>query len=151
MKTIRYSFLWSLSLFLFVGCASTPSNQLAPFPDQSKTVQDPSKGRIYVLRVQKVLGSAVAVPILDSRKQIGTLGPGSYFCWEREPGDVTVSSDASREMGGGIWNLDLTVEAGSVHYILQSFGFANVLRLLDEEKGKRLLRHCKPPQGKAGP
>ncbi|HXU79707.1 MAG TPA: hypothetical protein VN794_24205 [Methylomirabilota bacterium] len=33
---------------LLVGCASTV--QYVPMPDQTKAVEDPSKGRIYVMR-----------------------------------------------------------------------------------------------------
>jgi hypothetical protein len=48
-----------------VGCASP--RQFVPMPDQSKTIEDPSKGRIYVIRPSS-FGGAVGMNVADGGK-----------------------------------------------------------------------------------
>jgi hypothetical protein len=75
---------------------------------------------------------------------IGSTGPGSYLCWEREPGDVIVSATSENTS-----RVALPVRAGSVHYILQSIRMGiwiarTELEVMPEDKGKEELKRCKP-------
>ena len=128
------------ALFL-AGCAG--SRQYVPMPDQSKTVEDPSKGRIYVMRPTS-FGGAVSMNITDGGNPIGSTGAGGYLCWEREPGDVIVSSSSENTS-----RVSLPVRAGSIHYVLQNIRMGiwiarTDLEVVDEERGKKELKKCKP-------
>src|ERR1700710_3041767 len=74
---------------LFAGCAS--SVQYVHQPDLSKKIEDASKGRIYVMRPSG-FGYNVSMNVLDGGNLIGKTGPKGFLCWEREPGDVIISS-----------------------------------------------------------
>src|SRR5689334_19898140 len=100
-----------MGALLLSGCAGT--RQFVAMPDQSKTVEDPSKGRIYVMRPATV-GTAVSMNVSEDGKPIGVTGPHGYLCWEREPGDSIVSSTSE-----GVSQLPLTVDAGHVYYVFQ--------------------------------
>jgi hypothetical protein len=128
------------TLFL-VGCAGT--HQYLPMPDQAKTLEDPAKGRIYVLRPSS-FGGAVGMNVSDGGNPVGSTGPGGYLCWEREPGDVVVSSTSENTS-----RVSLAVRPGTVHYILQSIRMGiwvarTDLAVIDEAKAKAELKHCKP-------
>jgi len=128
------------SLFL-AGCAGT--RQYLPMPDQSKAVEDSAKGRIYVIRPSS-FGGAVGMNVSDGGNPVGSTGPGGFLCWEREPGDVVVSSTSENTS-----RVSLAVRPGTVHYILQSIRMGiwiarTELEVIDEEKGKKELQHCKP-------
>jgi hypothetical protein len=130
------------TLVFGAGCAST--RQFVPFPDQGKRVEDPEKGRIYVMRTAS-LGCAVPMKVHDGDLLIGRTGARGYLCWERPPGVANIRSKAEN-----LSTLDITVEKGGVYYILQqvAMGMAyarNRLILKDEEKGKKLLNRCNPP------
>src|SRR5262245_43663712 len=129
-----------VALFL-VGCAGTI--QRVPMPDQSKTVEDPTKGRIYVMRPSS-LDNMVSMNIADGVDPTGKTGPSGYLCWDRQPGDVVVSSASENTS-----RVSLAVRPGSVHYILQNIRMGiwvarTDLEVLDEEKGKKELKKCKP-------
>jgi hypothetical protein len=128
------------ALFL-IGCAS--ATQFVPMPDLAKKVEDPAKGRIYVMRPSG-LGGAVGMDVSDGGILIGSTGPGKFLCWEREPGDVIVSSASENTS-----RVSLPVRAGSVHYVLQNIRMGiwiarTDLEVLDEEQGPKELQHCKP-------
>ena len=128
------------ALFL-IGCAS--ATQYVPMPDLAEKVDDPAKGRIYVVRPSS-FGGAVGMIVSDGGTPIGSTGPGKFLCWEREPGDVIVSSSSENTS-----RVSLPVRAGSVHYVLQNIRMGiwiarTDLEVLDEERGLRELQHCKP-------
>ena len=130
------------ALFL-AGCAGT--KQFVPLPDQTKAIDDPTKGRIYVMRPSS-LGSAVGMNVADGGNPIGKTGPKGFLCWEREPGDVVVSSASENTS-----RVSLPVRPGSVHYIVQhirmGFWIARTdLETVDEERGRKELKKCKPPK-----
>jgi hypothetical protein len=130
---------------LLVGCAS--SYQLVPMPNQSKSIDDPRKGRIYVIRPSS-LGSAVQMSIADGGNPIGKTGPASYLCWEREPGDVIVSATSENTS-----RVSLPVRPGSIHYIVQYMRMGmwvarNELNVVTEEVGQKELKRCKPAEYK---
>jgi hypothetical protein len=126
-----------------VGCAST--QQSVRLPDQSKLVEDGSKGRIYVMRPAS-FGAAVKMEVRDNGKLIGETGPSSFLCWEREPGNTTLSSRAETT-----YNLDLSVQANHVYYILQRvewgvwYGRCK-LEEVGPNEGQRILKKCSPPK-----
>lgn len=112
-------------------------------PDQSKAIEDSSKGRIYVIRSSS-LGGAVGMSVADGGNLVGKTGPGSYLCWEREPGDVIVSSTSENTS-----RVALPVRPSSVHYVLQHIRMGiwiarTDLEVVDAEKGMKELKHCKP-------
>jgi hypothetical protein len=112
-------------------------------PDQSKNVEDPTKGRIYVIRPSS-FGGAVGMNIADGGNPIGSTGPGSYLCWEREPGDVIVSAASENTS-----RVSLALRSQGVFYILQHIRMGvwmarTDLEVVDEAKGKAELQHCKP-------
>jgi hypothetical protein len=128
---------------LLTGCAST--QQFVALPDQSKTVDDPAKGRIYVMR-PATMGAAISMNVSDGGKAIGRTGPHGYLCWERPPGDTIISSSSE-----GVSSNPLTVQAGLVYYFFQHLRMGvliarSELELLDEQKGREVLKRCHPPK-----
>lgn len=132
-----------VAALLATGCVAT--KQVVPFPNQSNTVEDPSKGRVYVMRPAKI-GTAISMPVSDDGKPIGSTGPRGYLCWERPPGDTIVSSSSE-----GVTQLPLTVSPGQAYYIFQHLRMGvwiarSELELLDTEKGLKILKKCKRPK-----
>jgi hypothetical protein len=131
---------------LFVaGCASTV--QYVPMPDQSKAVEDPAKGRIYVVRPASV-GSAVGMNVSDNGNPVGKTGPKGYLCWERQPGDAVISGSSENTS-----KVSLPVRSGSIHYVFQHIRMGiwiarNDLEVVSEEEGKKQLKKCKPAKYK---
>ena len=124
------------------GCAST--RQFVPFADQSKRVEDPNKGRIYVVRPE-FIGCAVSMRVNDGETVIGKTGGRGYLCWEREPGTTEIRSKAENTS-----TLSLNVEKNQVYYIYQQvrpgiFFARNKIVKTDEKEGKEFLLKCKPP------
>src|SRR4030081_2050099 len=87
-----FALLAALSVTLIAGCAS--SRQFVPLPDQAKRVEDPSKGRIYVMRPASGFWEPGAMDISESGKFIGRTGPRGFICWERLPGATIVTGKA---------------------------------------------------------
>lgn len=130
-------------VLLCVGCAST--KQLVHFPDQFKDVEDASKGRIYVMRPAS-FGGGISIDVENDGRIIGTTGPHGFLCWEREPGETVISSQAENTS-----KLNVNVQAGKVNYVYQSirmgvFIARNRLVIVSEDEGKKLLRDCNPPK-----
>ena len=125
------------------GCAST--QQYVRFPDQSKTVEDVNKARVYVVR-PSVVGGAISMKVSDGDTLIGKTGPKGYLCWERNPG--------SMELKGKCENtscLTVQVEQGKVYHVKQSprMGFfiaRNKLEQVSAKEGRELVGKCKPPK-----
>jgi hypothetical protein len=127
---------------VFAGCASP--QQYVHFPDQSKRVEDPQKGRIYVIRPSSTARS-VSMVVKDGRKTIGCTGPNSFLCWEREPGKTTVTGTAEFPS-----SVDISVENGNVYFVFQHLAMGlmtsgDKLELVSEEKGRKILKKCNPP------
>jgi hypothetical protein len=144
IKTMKIKFIHSLPLILllFTGCA-TPQ-QFVHFPDQTKVVEDPGKGRIYVIRPKKV-GLGIPSDISDDGESIGNTGPRSFLCWERKPGKTTISGETDNTI-----EVNVNVQAGGATYILQTLHFGwisttNRLDIVSEQEGKDALKKCKPP------
>ena len=143
MKTRFLTLAAALASLVLVGCVS--SHQIVPFPDQSKTVSDPTKGRIYVFRPANS-GGAVAMEIFDDGKLVGITGAAGYLCWERPPGQTVISAKAEN-----MSSVNLPVQAGKAHYIFQHMAMGwvqarNRLEIVSEEEGLKILKKCKPPK-----
>jgi hypothetical protein len=132
-----------ISVLLLAGCAST--RQFVPLPDQTKKVEDPSKGRIYVIRPATV-GSAVSMNVSEMGKPVGITGPHGFLCWERPPGETIVTGTAE-----GVSRAPLTIVAGGVYYIFQHVRMGwlmaeNQLEVIGEVEGRKVLKSCHPPK-----
>jgi hypothetical protein len=142
IKFLPFLFLIPLTALLFSGCAS--NEQYVHFPDQSKIVEDPSKGRIYVIR-PKLAGMGITPEISDDGENIGNTCPRGFLCWERAPGVTTISGKTDN-----ISEVTVNVQAGEVNYIIQTIDFGwistdNRLDAVSEYEGKDALKHCKSP------
>ena len=140
METILHFVLLIATFATIAGCTNT--FQTAYFPDQSLTIEDTAKARIYLI-CDTPLGFAVRDQITDGNNFVGMSSSNTYLCWEREPGKTTISVNYSRI------KLDLNVVKGEVYYIqLHRWPGPGIpiysLELVDEEKGKKLLKNCKP-------
>ena len=133
----------AVAVLAFAGCATT--EQYVAFPDQSVEVEDPDKGRIYVVRPE-FLGSAVQMNVTADDTLVGTTTGGGYLCWETVPGMITVTGHAEVDH-----SIDLSIQRGKAYYIHQAMRMGvwvarNELILLSEEKGKEYLDSCSPPK-----
>ena len=143
MKLTNTLLMLGTLLALSSGCAST--KQFVPLPDQTKSIEDPSRARIYVVRPTS-LGGAISMTVSDGAKKIGSTGPNGYLCWERDPGDTEIRSKAENTA-----KLPLKCEAGMVYYIGQHVRMGilfarNKLTMLTDAAGKEKVSKCKPPQ-----
>ena len=149
MKRVTSLISCVFALFL-VGCAS--SVQYVHMPDLSKKVEDANKGRIYVMRPTS-FGYAISMEVSDGGNPIGKTGAKGFLCWEREPGDVIVSSTAENTS-----RVSLPVRPGGIYYVQQNVRMGvwmarTDLEVVDEEKAQEKLKKCKPAKfaNPAGP
>ncbi len=143
MKNKLFLLIALLGTLCFVSCAS--NQQFIPLPDQSRVVEDPAKGRIYVMRPASV-GSAISMDVSDDGRIIGSTGPNSYLCWERPPGRTIISAKSENTTAVGV-----NVEAGKVNYLFLHVRLGwviarNILEIVSEEEGKKILKGCSPPK-----
>ncbi len=137
-----------LGIFIFSICGCASVEQMVPFPDQKVKIENPQMCRIYVMRPAGYFGAAIPMSVKDGDKFIGDTSGASYLCWEREPGDVTISSKSENES----W-VKLSTVKGQVYYVLQRYemGFVlarNKLEEVSAEEGLKYLAQCKPPKVK---
>jgi hypothetical protein len=132
-KTIQLVFSLGLASLL-LGCRSP--RQFVELPDQTKTIQNPGYARIYVLR-PGFTGTAVLWDVWEPEGPRGRLAHKSYLCWERPPGNTTISCQFNYNPFPG--RLELKVEKNSVYYLVVRWG---ALELVDEATGQRALRKC---------
>ena len=130
-----------VAALLLAGCASTV--QYVHMPDLSKKIEDPAKGRIYVMRPSS-FGYAVGLNVSDGGNPIGSTGSQGFLCWERDPGDVIVSSTSENTS-----RVSLAVRPGGSYYVLQHLRMGiwiarTELEVVSEEQGQTELKKCKP-------
>lgn len=130
---------------LVAGCAS--SVQYVRMPDLTKKIEDPTKGRIYVMRPSS-FGYAVGMNVSDSGNPIGSTGAKGFLCWERDPGDVIVSSTSENTS-----RVSLDVRAGASYYVLQNIRMGiwlarTELEVINEEQAEKDLKKCQPAKFK---
>jgi hypothetical protein len=141
MNAIR-NFVAAVAVLFMTGCAG--ARQYVAMPDQSKTVEDSTKARIYVMRPATV-GSGVSMAVTDGGKPIGSTGPHTFLCWERTPGQTILTSTTESEN-----RLDLMLETNKVYYIFQHVRMGvwiarSELELIsDPVEAEKTLKKCKP-------
>jgi hypothetical protein len=125
------------------GCAS--NLQFARIPDLKARVEDPSKGRVYLIR-PSAMGAAASMEVWDSNVHVGNTGAKSFLCWERPPGEAIVSGREENVSTVSLW-----VKTNEVYYIFQHLRLGwiqarNELEVINEEAAAQLLKKCKGPQ-----
>jgi hypothetical protein len=129
-------------LLFLTACGSTW--QYVKLPDQNRTVADPFKGRIYVIRMSGT-NAVASVDVEDGYQLIGSTRPHGYLCWERRPGQVVVRSSSEGES-----DVSFNLSAGEVCFIFQRVGpgrfrAESSLEIVNAEEGRAALNDCKPP------
>lgn len=128
-----------------VGCATT--KQVVTIPDQSNTISDPNKARIYVMRHISKRCGWYSSTIWDGQQKIGSIGTDGYLCWEREPGDTAIRVMMVTSTPA---TLPMTCEKGHVYYVMNSVKMGNVGRsllvLMSQDEGQKLLAKSKRPK-----
>jgi hypothetical protein len=139
---------------------SAPTYQHAPFSNQAKTIDDPTKARIYLMRKEKFVGASVGVQFYGSGPDatgpqminsdrfhlIGEVGPDSYICWEETPRPFRL--ELNIRDAKSFQSIDL--QAGHVYY-LQAYlhtGWSapsSRICILTEKEGQEMLKGCRPP------
>jgi len=135
-------FIAALMLVIGAGCATT--SQSVAIPDLTREIENPEKGRIYVIR-PTVFKFGISMRITDNGRFVGFTGPNGYLCWEREPGEAEIACKAENTS-----KVSLDVNKGEIYYIRQHMQMGllharNKLEVVNEEKGKEFLQKCKPP------
>ena len=128
-------------------CSCTTTVQMVSFPDQSKTIDDPEKCRVYVINSQDP-----AIPqspnIYDGKQLIGHFGGGdNYLCWERPPGEMLISSPYIYESE---WHSFFFAKPTFVRSFAKKgeriyFVFYRQLCFVNQEYGSSQLKTAKPP------
>lgn len=143
-----------MTIVLIGGCASLHV-QDTPFPNQANAIDDMNKARVYVVRHPWLINIAsynIPVEVYDGSKKIGIIDRRGYLCWEREPGDTTISTKPGPLLEAG--SITLTLHQGTVSYILEQtaptgpFSFSSLrttLRRVDNMTGQDELAKAKPP------
>ena len=150
MRNLALSLMVVFVALSVAGCAATTS-QSVPIPDQSRIIENPQMGRIYVIRPSAFGGfDSISMWIRDDNEYIGTTGGSGFLCWERPPGKTEISGIAKN-----ISSVTLDVKAGEVYYIHQDiYGpggprwyslVYNKLEVIIPEKAKELMKKCKHP------
>ena len=134
---------------LVLCCCSGCATARQWIPNISSVAQGcPSdKACIYVMR-PALIGSAIHFVVYDNNKGVGETGPRSYLAWQREPGEVTLVSQAENNA-----RISFTAEEGQIYYVLQSveIGFMtsrNSLKLISEDQALKYLKACHLAVGK---
>ncbi len=139
---VKFIAIFFVIPLLVSGCAS--NDQYVHYPDQTKIVEDANKGRIYLIR-PKLAGIGISPDITDDGEAIGCTSPRGFLCWERKPGNTTISGKTDNT---SVVTVD--VKAGEVTYIIQTIDFGwitteNRLDIVSEQEGKEALKKAKPP------
>ena len=140
----------ALSAILTSGCIS--AKQQVRYPDQTRSIEDPSKGRIYLVRPAAGGKGEIKISVADVKTgrrymAIGDVDSGGlrgqHLCWETAPGKIRIIADTIR--GGVVKNgcsTDLTVQAGMTYYVVQGMSLGGkypmpTLEQVSEEKGRK--------------
>ena len=144
MKKIKSFQMVTCTLALLAaGCASNV--QFVPIPIGQGRVDDPTKGRVYLIR-PSVMGSAASLEVWDGNVHIGNTGSQSYLCWERQTGEATISGKEENTSTVSLW-----VKTNEVYYIFQHMRMGwvqarNELEVIPAEQATELLKKCKGPK-----
>jgi hypothetical protein len=128
---------------LAAGCASNV--QFIHIPNLQARVEDPSKGRIYLIR-PSAMGTAASLEVWDGSVHVGNTGSQSFLCWERQPGEAIISGREENTSTVSLW-----VKTNEVYYIFQHMRMGwvqarNELEIIPAEQGTNLVKKCKGPK-----
>ncbi len=159
MPPVRWTYAL-LVVFLLTACGTT--SQYVRVPDQGRVVDDQGKGRIYVIGrpfAINIMSHHTTMRVTDDGELIGSIIGRGYLCWERPPGIATIASEAAASPYGSV--VTLTIEPGTVHYVLARIGpkwsagmflvpggghLAVRLEVVTEVQGKAAVAGSKPPE-----
>ena len=119
--------------------------QVPGLPDQSIRINNRYNSRVYVFR-DSYSGSIEHTEIFDNGGFIGVVGSEGYLCWERRPGHMLLTGTMEGLNTPFVKKAELTLEAGKVYYIRLDMAWGGSLKVVDEERGKKLLEKCDPPE-----
>jgi hypothetical protein len=128
---------------LVAGCASNV--QFVHIPDLKARVEDPGKGRVYLIR-PSAMGTAASLEVWDGTAHIGNTGSQSFLCWERPPGEAVISGKEENISTVSLW-----VKTNEVYYVFQHMRMGwlqarNELEIISVEEATKLLKKCKGPK-----
>jgi hypothetical protein len=126
------------------GIGNVKTCQYVPFPDQSKEIENPDMVRIYIGRPTS-LEHDRPIKIMDGDTYIGDIGPYGYLCWEREPGQATITLINDK---GDRFIEELRTEKGKVYYFQQYlWPIANTrIRIRTKTESLEYMGECSPPE-----
>ena len=108
-----------LALGVVLAACKSASYQWLPLPPQDVELSRPDLARVYVLRDAQLRGKVRNVRVFQGPNEVGSIGAGSYLCWERRPGRslVRLIYEGPVIDGGEMEGvLDLQCAAGEVYY-----------------------------------
>lgn len=151
MQRVITLIAFSALIIILTGCAAT-TKQFRPYPNERDTVDNPTEGRIYILREKGGRASGQGTNVIVDGEVIGVLGPASYISFEHAPGTVkvTLKQSAFKITPKLSKSVDIDVEAGKQYYIhskLQSIPFVGLkpwAKLVTNEFGKNMLKDLNP-------
>lgn len=142
LKPTLAASLVSLAAVL-ASCVGPASYQTVPMPDQAVDLERDDHARLYVIRADQVLWQRNPLLVHDAGELIGSLRPGAYLCWEREPGRVLGRLVLERQGQSRLEQVyDVHLEAGETRWVEVAFDNAEqrlVTELLDEAAGRALV------------
>lgn len=117
-------------LSILSGCATPMVVGLKKGPEHYVPSGDPNKGLIYAYRIWEYMGCLRGIYVTADGERIGALNAGTYFVYEADPGEVTISvenwmgKDPSRK---------INVEPGKRYYLKGSlkFGLMDVVPYIE--------------------
>ena len=155
MKLVLLKIAMSGLCLLLTGCAKNAAFQAVPFPDQARTIDDPEKCRIYVMR--DTTGAPVTkMDVFDGDMFLGFMEVGTYLCWEREAGKLFLTAKPDSPLPAPMATLKFSADfgKGTTYYIRLAIRPPTLLGLLkggnrfeivEHERGRKILAKCYPP------
>jgi hypothetical protein len=138
--TISKLFLFTMVIFMFVGCATTGPKYSEFAPTISNLA--PDTGRIYIYRPSS-LGAAVQPNVKLNEEVIGEAISWGFFYVDRKPGnyEILTSTEVDRK-------LSLILDKGQTRYVRLniSMGFfvGHVYpELVENEEGQKEIEDCR--------
>ena len=141
-----------LSIILLTSCFST--KQYVKFTHETPIEESTNKGRIYVIRSEKLVSAAVKTSIFCNDELIGNNGANSFFCWDVDEGTYRIGTTqfvhAGATMGTAFGEdvFTIKVKAGKTYYIREytQFGSGFSFELMSKKEGETLSKKIKPPK-----
>ncbi len=122
------------------GCASINKAPGAMNTEAKQFNTHPDYAQVYVYR-NETLGAALSMPVSVNGRQAGTTGPKSFFRFQLEPGQHTISSQ------NGASSLLLNTEANRNYFVWQEVKMGLVsggskLQVVSEQQGHAGVQQC---------